>query len=93
MWAAASASIDRMIAELKIEWTTELLEAQFAMNDGRLVTWGEATREEHQERLKMFTANAVANLEGGARHKQALSTLDATGATCLNEAVAIKEAV
>lgn len=90
---------DRMLVEilgivndyssaLKIEWTAELLGREFALADGSTVTWGQATAEQHSERLRMFTRNAAANIEGAARHQKALDALAASGADSLEQMLA-----
>lgn len=79
-------------AQLRIEWTAELLSSTFGVGDGTLVTWGEATADQHRDRLEMFKSNAIANIEGAARHEAALDTLTSTGAPCLNLAVQARAA-
>lgn len=81
-----SASIEAFKAEIRIEWTEELLGSKFALGDGRKVAWGEATVHQHKERLRIFRDHAKTNLEGAARHQAAIDTLKETGAACLNEA-------
>lgn len=81
------AIIKQYSEELRMEWTLELLSSPFALADGTLVTWGEATVEHHAERVELFQRNAAANLEGAARHQAALRDLGAAGAACLNELV------
>jgi hypothetical protein len=93
------AEIDRRLAEsvqaavaayersLRIEWTAELLESEFALGDGTRVTWGEATVEQHRARAEMFQNNAAANLEGAARHRKAIAALSEAGASSLGELV------
>lgn len=70
------AIVDSYTSKLKIEWTAELLASTFALDDGRMVTWGDATVDDHRERLAMFTRNAQANLEGAVRHQRAIDTLE-----------------
>lgn len=72
-------------AELKMIWTEELLDTAFALPDGSLVLWGDATIEQHTARRGMFLAYAHANMEGAARHEQAIHDLSTTGAPCLRE--------
>ena len=64
------------VEELKVEWTAELLASVFALSDGSLVTWGEATVDQHRERVEMFTMNAQANMEGAARHLKAIEHIE-----------------
>jgi hypothetical protein len=72
-------------AELRIEWTAELLASPFALPDGTRVTWGEASLAQHQERVEMFEANVAANVEGAARHRRAIDALQEARAGCLND--------
>lgn len=75
--------------ELRIEWTAELLETEFALPDGTRVTWGHASVANHQERAEMFEANAHANLEGAARHRKAISDLQEAKVERLEQLVAV----
>ena len=75
------------VSNLKIEWTTELLHSRFGLRDGTLVTWGQATIGQHQERHKMFSDNAIANIEGAARHQVAIDVLVKANKKCLNDYV------
>lgn len=77
---------------LRIQWTTELLESPFARPDGTPVTWGEATVEDHEARIKMHSDHAIAGLEGAARHSAALRDMRAAGVSSLNELVALQPA-
>lgn len=85
---AFQAAMEEFKREVIVEWTTELLEASIALPDGTLVTWGEATAEQHEARKAMLEHNVFANAEAAARHEQALLLLRETGASNLNEAVA-----
>lgn len=68
-----------------LEWKEELLASRFTLSDGRSITWGEATEDQHQERIDMFLANAAANTEGAARHQKAIDDLHAHGVSTLRE--------
>ncbi len=68
-----------------LEWRNELLASRFTLNDGTSVSWGEATVEQHQERIEMFLANAAANTEGAARHKKAVDDILANNVSRLGE--------
>lgn len=76
-------------AELRMEWTAELLATEFALGDGRRVTWGSATLAEHEQRAAMLEQNAVANAEAAARHRSAIQALGLAGAPNLAELVAV----
>jgi hypothetical protein len=79
----------RYAAELRMEWTEELLSSGFALPNGEVVTWGEATVAEHRQRAAMFEANAEGNLRGAARHRHAVETLESAGVSCLQELVSM----
>lgn len=79
--------LDEWKDHLRIEWTAELLESEISMPDGRRTTWGAASLDDHRKRKAMFESNAVANLEGAARHAKAIEDLESTGASCLNDVV------
>lgn len=80
-------AIDRLVSELKMEWTAELLAADFTLADGSRVTWGDATIQQHEERAALFQRNAVANSEGAARHLHAVAQLKGAGAPTLADLV------
>lgn len=67
-------------AQLFVEWTEELLDAEIAMPDGTRTTWGQATVEQHRRRHEMLAKNAMANAENAARHSLAIEQLEASGA-------------
>lgn len=72
-------------SETRLKVTAELLGSEFALGDGRRVTWGMATREEHRQRIELLKRNAGANIEAASRHQQAIAMLEASGAECLRE--------
>ncbi len=81
IWAAY---IDRSWAEFDDE---KLLRSKFSRGDGTEVTWGDASREDHQYRVDMHTGNAVAGVDGAARHMLAIRVIDDTKAANLRDAV------
>lgn len=83
MMGKVAASIEALKKDLKVQWTSDLLAQRITMPDGTSTTWGDASVAQHRERLEMFKANAVANIEGAARHQQAIEDLEAVGAACL----------
>ena len=89
MWAACRRLLDRYTEDLKMKWTAELLDSTFALRDGTVVTWGEATVEQHEDRRQMFLDNAHANMEGAARHEVAVRELRESGAATLREMVQV----
>lgn len=78
--------IDDYTDQVKLEWTEELLASRFSLPDGTSVEWGDATLDQHVTRYEMFSRNMVTNMEGAARHKQAIDALRETGAATLREA-------
>lgn len=80
-----TSAMEKYRESIRIEWTRELLDSSFAMGDGTFVTWGDATRENHEARIEMHRANAQAGLEGWARHAAAIDAITAAGASCLND--------
>jgi hypothetical protein len=78
----------RYTEEMRLEWTQELLDSTFVGADGELITWGDASADDHRARVEMFMRNAEANMEGAARHTKALHALEATGAATLRGLVA-----
>jgi hypothetical protein len=82
-----NAAMEKFKSELRMQWTAELLAAEFALGDGTVTTWGEATREQHEARMAMHKRNALSGMEGYARHAAALEEMDRTGTTCLRDAL------
>lgn len=68
-----------------VAFTQAFLEAEFALADGRRVTWGSATVSDHEARIEMMTKMVVAAESDIALHRQILEVLVASGASCLNE--------
>lgn len=71
-----------------LEVTEELLASRFALGDGRSVTWGSASVEDHNQRVALLMANASGNLETAARHQIAIERIQLAGAHCLSEVAA-----
>jgi hypothetical protein len=63
----------------------QLLEEGFATVDGRFVTWGEATVEDHESRLEWLRGQVAALNEDVDRHEQAIKLIREHGVTCLAE--------
>lgn len=68
----------------RLRVTAELLGSEFALGDGRKVTWGAAAKADHEQRIEMVSKNAAANIEDAARHRAAVKMLDAAGVDCLS---------
>ena len=83
MNATMRQAIETFAQSVRMEWTAELLASGFILSNGSKVTWGDATVEQHEDRLTTFTRLAVANAEGAARHQQAIEALRESGAPTL----------
>lgn len=84
--AGAIETFEREIRdEVRLEITAELLGTSFALHDGRMVTWGEATVEDHQTRLKALSENIIGNFTTMALHEQAIEALDTAGVRTLSD--------
>lgn len=81
--------LDDFLAAKRVEWNDELLAMSFAVDGtGTTVTWGGASVEQHEARIKMLTRNVSANLEAARRHQAAIVDITATpGARCLADVV------
>jgi len=79
-------AIDIMVADLvkktTLHVTQELLGTEFCVGDGRR---GEASKDDHEQRIAMLRTNSVANIEAEARHKKAIELLTEAGVSCLKE--------
>lgn len=64
----------------------------FALGDGRRVTWGEATKEEHLQRVAILERMRAGIEDTIERHKEAVRLLERTGARNLNELFAQEQA-
>lgn len=67
----ATALADQMVAE----WTADLLASTFALPDGKRVTWGEATADQHRIRVNMLVKQAAGTTETAALHQKALQEM------------------
>jgi hypothetical protein len=80
-----SETVNFVKEQTRLEVTRELLNSEFALGDGRRVTWGEATIEEHEQRAALLRNNSVANIEAEARHRQAIDMILKARVRCLSE--------
>lgn len=71
--------------ETRLEVTAELLASRFALGDGRMVTWGEATAAEHEERIELLRSNVIGNLETIVVHQAALALMERQGVPRLGD--------
>lgn len=63
----------------------QLLPEGFATVDGRFVTWGEATVEDHEGRIEWLQGQIEALGQDVERHQQAIKLIREHGVTCLAE--------
>ena len=63
----------------------KLLAETFALPDGRRVAWGEATIDDHRERIEMLNKLAGGINETISRHEQSIADIVAAGVKCLAE--------
>lgn len=67
--------IHEVAAQVRLDVTEELLHTEFALGGGQRVTWGEASAEQHRQRIELLSKNAAANVEAAARHEKAIEML------------------
>lgn len=79
------ALLEQQADNIRLELTTEFLSAQFAIGDGRTVSWGDATVEDHLERIELLKSNAAGNMLTASRHLAAIRTITAQNAECLGD--------
>ena len=84
-----SNEVNRIISDyrsaVRLELTEELLGAEFALGDGRSVTWADADAGDHTQRIGLLLGNARGNVAAAARHRSAISMLAEHGVTTLRE--------
>lgn len=82
-------AVERLIEEVRedtrLEVTAELMETLFALGDGSRVTWGDATIDQHEQRLDMLKGNLSGLAETAGRHARAIEMLKESGAGSLRE--------
>ena len=64
---------------------SELLDASFALPDGRWVTWADATAADHRARAEWQREHASSCLVDADRHLEAAATIEAHGVECLSQ--------
>jgi hypothetical protein len=80
------ASVRDYVATQPPEWLFEVLGLSFALPNGKEVTFGDATRSEHEQVIAMCDGQSRGAVKRAARHQQAIDLLDASGARCLRDA-------
>lgn len=84
LWSNLNRLMEEFTTQVKAEWTAEML-AQPFMLAGGVVTFGEATIEQHREGSLNAQAEGALALERAAQHEAALNELVASSAACLND--------
>jgi hypothetical protein len=85
MIRALMPAVDRYVDEMKVQWTSELLDSEIALRDGTKVRYGSATRDQLTERAGILRTNMLANAEALALTERALRDLSESGARSLDE--------
>jgi len=63
----------------------KLLEVRFSLGGGIEVTWGKATRPQHEQRIKLLDEQTAGIGDTRRRHMLAIELIDAAGVDCLDE--------
>lgn len=88
-WGAFVRSVNQMVSDIRttarLELTAELLGSQFALGDGSQVSWGDATIDQHRQRIEFLMKHVDGNLQTIRLHEVAASMLRESHASCLNE--------
>lgn len=85
--ALHSGSARRVIGDVidSVNDRKRLLDASFALGDGRIVRWGEATIADHQARIELLARMRAGLTETMGQHEQAIALIESHGVTCLDE--------
>lgn len=90
-FTASGGTVSALADDIK-ELFAELLAQRFALGDGVKVAWGEATIEQHEQRVHMLRGLVNGTLATIKRHEEAVERLRSAGAKCLNELMETKAA-
>lgn len=85
MWSNLMKTWEEEVERVRLETTKELLSSSFALGDGTQVTWGSATVEQHDQRIKMLMKNVEGTMETAVRHGAAVKMIQTAGVKCLAE--------
>jgi hypothetical protein len=88
-FAQMRAITDEFERELRIKWTSELLDSPFALGDGTSVKWGDATVAQHEARADALIKHAAGTAESAARHRKAITDLTQSGARNLRQMMSV----
>lgn len=61
------------------------LRASIALGDGTRITWGEATAEQHLQRIAMLEGQMAGVAVTAERHRIAVAAITEAGVSCLND--------
>lgn len=78
-------ALEEYAATIRLQVTRELLESSFALGDGRVVTWGDATIADHMTRIGLLQRQAIGTGEAIVRHEAAIGMLREAGAATLSD--------
>ena len=67
------------------EMARVLTKGSFCLSDGRWVTWGQATAEDHRDRAARQRVLAGTILDDAERHDRAADAIEAAGVRCLDD--------
>ena len=89
MTEAILGQLTNVVAEVRLsfrkEWDEDLLLSSFSIGAGVLVTWGEASAEQHNARADYLELFASGSLITAAMHREAASNILARGVETLLE--------
>lgn len=84
-WGYVRRQFDEWENRIRLKVTAELLSASFALGDGRTVTWGDATIEDHHTRIGLLQRQLIGTGDAIARHEAAVSMIVEAGVARLGE--------
>ena len=71
--------LDDVASKIRLEVTEELLSSVFALGDGRRVTWGEATVDDHKTRIVMLENQMIGTGQTASLHMKAIEMIQSNG--------------
>lgn len=83
--------IDMEVQFKFLRLTDNLLNSFFALGDGNEVTWGQATIEQHQQRISLLMGHTIGTIDTIVRHKTAINMIQDKNVNCLSNIVEFKE--
>lgn len=83
-WSHVNDVMNKFKEDLRAEWTEELLNSTFQVN-GKTVSWGLATVEDHKARIESLLTHAQGTIETAAMHQKAIDDIVANSKSTLSE--------